>query len=340
MNIYLTLDYELYMGDHVGTVQKCLIEPTDILIRLFDRYNAKCTFFVDAAYLYQLNKVRVSYDNLNRDFLLIKKQLKHLVLCGHDIQLHIHPQWYYAEYTGKDWKLNTSFYKLSDLKKEEAIDFFLKSKLLLEAIVEKPIIAFRAGGYSIQTLEYLQELFSKTGVIIDSSVLSMKKANGPCQVYDYSNIDSGKEYFFNYDVTIPIKTGVFMEMPITTVKNSLFKYVINYIKYKLIKPCNKITYGDGAAVSNHFFSNRKKNWLAKICRIWEYSKENVVASLDNGKSMYLMDIYHKQKKEKFIVIIGHPKNLSRVSLIDTEKFLKETYSECKYDVFSSLNIEA
>lgn len=51
MNVFFTIDYELFLGGNTGTVRNCLIRPLNALTELLDKYQIKLTLFVDAAYL-------------------------------------------------------------------------------------------------------------------------------------------------------------------------------------------------------------------------------------------------------------------------------------------------
>ena len=52
----LSFDYELFFGDKSGTVQKTLIEPTNIMLNVLDEVGAQATFFVDYLMLKFLEK--------------------------------------------------------------------------------------------------------------------------------------------------------------------------------------------------------------------------------------------------------------------------------------------
>ena len=54
MNIFLTYDYELFFGESTGSVDKCMIEPTNQLLKIAKEFNIKMTFFVDVGYLIKL----------------------------------------------------------------------------------------------------------------------------------------------------------------------------------------------------------------------------------------------------------------------------------------------
>ena len=64
MNIYITLDYELFLNDITGDVDHCLITPTQELLKILDKHNVKATFYVDMAYIYRLNELRDKYSIL------------------------------------------------------------------------------------------------------------------------------------------------------------------------------------------------------------------------------------------------------------------------------------
>ena len=51
MNIYFTFDYELFFGSNSGTIENCIVKPTNELIKIANKYNVKFTFFVDSGFL-------------------------------------------------------------------------------------------------------------------------------------------------------------------------------------------------------------------------------------------------------------------------------------------------
>lgn len=81
--ILLTFDYEPFLGKKSGSVSKCVIEPTNVLISIMDKYNAKGIFFVDMLYLLNLK----SRTETLEDFEIIKNQLLKLYDSKHYIFL-------------------------------------------------------------------------------------------------------------------------------------------------------------------------------------------------------------------------------------------------------------
>lgn len=315
-NIFITLDYELFMSNITGSVMNCMIKPLDRLIEMLDKYNIKTTIFVDAAYLLRLSELKDKYPDLQQDYVLITNQLKKISKLGHDIQLHIHPQWLNAKYENNNWKLDPKQYKLSDLKKYEAEVLFSKSKALLMQIIEKPIIAFRAGGFSIQSYKDYIQLFIDNGIIIDSSVLGKAYVVSEIQHYNYRLSPRFERYNFSNDLMKEDPNGPFFELPITEGKINLFYWFIKRITLQKKYKQNK--YGDGIPLSG--LQLKKTSIFDLLKRI--FKSKAYTACIDIYSSRYLTYLFNKhRKKSNDFVIIGHPKNISDLSIYHLEQFI-------------------
>ena len=119
MKIYITLDYEIYFGENHGTVEKCILSPTEELIRIGERTGGKFVFFVDIGFLVKLDEYRKKFPVLEQDYQAVTGQLKRLSELGHDLQLHIHPHWEDSYFNGEKWVINVKRYKLSDFSENE-----------------------------------------------------------------------------------------------------------------------------------------------------------------------------------------------------------------------------
>ena len=97
--IILTFDYEIYFGKESGTIEKCMIEPTEVLLNKLNFYNIKGIFFIDILFYIKM----LSYSELTEKAKLMKEQIKKMVESGHRVELHLHPHWLDAEYKNKKW---------------------------------------------------------------------------------------------------------------------------------------------------------------------------------------------------------------------------------------------
>ena len=317
MNIIITLDYELYLNDYTGTPEMCLVKPMQELHRVCEMYNVKLTVFVDAAYLYKLFSIKNNSIKAYKDYEITVDNIKWLVDKGHDIQLHIHPQWYYSSYKDSGWELDWEHYKLSDMDKDYAFEMFKKSKELLDSIIGYKTTLFRAGGYSIQEFEYV-ECFKQNGIIVDSSVLPGNKVRHKTHSYDYTNV-SFDVYRFEDNIAKYTARGSYWEFPICSSKKV---FITKYLRKK-----------------KKWMSRTEKNWgdggnrpicgkMAKIkTMISSFSLfKHIHGTIDYQSYFWLEDIYQFSKKYKCMTIIGHPKNFSPSTVDFIEKFIKEKQS--------------
>ena len=150
MNIYITLDYELFLGKETGSVTNCIIRPMAELNKISEKYNVFYTIFIDSAYLLRLYDIKSQSKELQKDWTNVCQNLKELAQKGHDIELHFHPQWLFSTYNAEreKWYVDSDHYKMSDVEDKDFLrESFAKAKNLLEKVVGKNVVAFRAGGY-------------------------------------------------------------------------------------------------------------------------------------------------------------------------------------------------
>src|ERR1700752_3016553 len=105
--VLLTFDYELFLGKKSGSVENCLLLPTESILNILDKYKIPSVFFVDATYLLKLKELKDSYTNVASDYAKIVAQIRKMISGGHDVYLHLHPHWKDAQYLPEinQWKL-------------------------------------------------------------------------------------------------------------------------------------------------------------------------------------------------------------------------------------------
>lgn len=319
MNIYITLDYELFMNDRTGDVEQCLITPTTELLAVLDRHNVKATFFIDAAYLYRLAQLKSQFPALCGDYVNICSQLKRIVKKDHAIGLHLHPQWFYADYDGKMWVMDFAHYKLSDMPKEDADRLYVECHHLLESITGAKVQTFRAGGYSIQGYKSFPDVMQECHITHDSSVRYRMKNISRLHYYDYTAVRDSDAYHFSADLTKEDLNGKYIEHPISTCRVFYLSYCLNRLKLKKLKH-NK-NWGNGGA-------NPKKKRKLFLLNILKKTRLFVIvpATIDYQSFCFCKKMLHKYIKcqKRDFVIIGHPKNFSPTSLCALETFINET----------------
>ena len=288
----------------------------DRILEICRKNNIHITVFVDASYLYRLKELSSNYPQLVRDFDAVTNNVRRIVSEGHDVQLHIHPQWYFCTYDGKDWTMDWEHYKLSDMPESDAFRLFKDSKLLLEDIVGYKLTAFRAGGYSIQDFNY-KDCFKENGIIYDSSVLTGCKFITDTHKYDFVGLPK-TIYSFN-TIEEPIEGGTFIEVPIATRRYNFFKYV--YLKRKRQQGGTE-KYGDGGDDKDRLQSDR-----------WDKIKQHlgrpmfVSATFDWYTYGFIEEVISEYRPLGYATIISHPKNVSPTSLDYMDRFIQKHLNE-------------
>ena len=155
--LLLTLDYEIF-GNGYGDVRQHMVEPTEQMARICERYEVPLTIFFEAEeYLAFCRNARDLEQALGYDpARLIREQVRSLVRRGHDFQLHLHPQWYGARFVSGRWVLRPEVQTVDHLfeTEEETGDYIASRKTLLEELTDgaaesRPVIAYRAGAFSV-----------------------------------------------------------------------------------------------------------------------------------------------------------------------------------------------
>lgn len=320
MNIFITFDYELFLGRSTGSVEKCLLNPTQKYLNLAKKYNIKYVFFVDVLYLLKSQDYTDLYPELRTEYDKIVEQLKTASEDGHDIELHLHPQWYYSFYDANGWKLDYQHYKLSDCPMQDIENMIVKGCQLLYKITGVRPKAYRAGGYSFYNNIEVAKFFNKNRITYDSSVLMLSKSKGQFQTYDYSKIYDFNTYNFDFENAIKIDNGSFMEYPISC---AFFSHLFYSFKSKIVTRKNKDALkvsgdGEGVGYLRKESLKEKKTFIKKI-----FEKTLIRASLDYYNACFVLDIYKRarRKNSRLLLIIGHPKNATLYSFRMLENFV-------------------
>lgn len=327
MKIYITLDYELFFGSKSGSVEKCIIEPTNDLLKIVDPYNVKFTCFVDAGYLIQLEKQKDIYPQLQNDYSKITKQIRDLADNGHGIELHVHPHWEDSYYDGANWVFSKSRYKLSDFKEEEIEDIITRYNDILKRVSGKTPVAYRAGGWSAQPFGPIKKALKNNNIYIDSTVYANGYYNSVNQVFDFRGVSQfNTQYHFSEDITKEDISGNFKEIPISSIKVNPF-FFWKFAMIKLLKLAEHNSYGDGFAMGMDKMEALKRLTLPSFS----------VVSIDGYKASLLRDSLDEYiagtSDAGNFVMIGHPKAFTAYSLKRVKQFISSTHKEHQYIIY-------
>ena len=308
MNIYLTLDYELYFGTPSGSVDRCILNPTDRLLEITEKTGAVMTYFVDAGYLLKLKQYSHEYPALKRDYDLVVDQIRRMVDQGNECALHIHPHWEDAVYDGSAWQMDVSRYKLADFNDNAVKDIFKKYKTILEEVTGRPVYSYRAGGWCLQPFERFEAVFRDNNIKLDSTVFSGGYKHNDTYFYDFRSTPNKTRWYFTSSLTEEDTSGQFLELPISSYTyGPLFFWSL--FGMGRLNPSNHKPIGDGKPVPG---GGSKKELLFK---------RNVLPVSLDGYFVTRLNRALRHVKGNDMVVIGHPKACTPFSLDRLEQFI-------------------
>ncbi|MBL8376632.1 MAG: hypothetical protein JNM79_02050 [Burkholderiales bacterium] len=316
MRTLITLDYELYFGPQSGTIERCLVEPTEALARVAARTGARFVFFVDAGFLYRLEQQAPTSAEVGRQFDRVRQQLHELVSAGHDVQLHIHPHWEDSHWDGQRWAMDTRRYRLHQFSAADIAAILRNYRVALaDAAQYDRICAYRAGGWAMQPFEPLATVLAENGVRIDSSVMPGAYLDDPLLGYDFRASPHEASWRFSADPLRPDPAGAFFEVPISSIVAPQSVKISSAVS-KRLGPSSHAPYGDGDTVH--------VSGLGKLRRLLDRSPSSV--TIDGYKAVLLERAYreHARRKDSTFVVIGHPKAVTPFALDCLEDFLRKT----------------
>jgi len=229
--LILSLDYEVF-GNGAGDVMRDVVGPTRRLLDLCDKHDAKMTIMFEVGEYWAFEQ----YDSqLRRDLGYspseqMRTQALDAIKRGHDVQLHLHPQWIDAKYDQGIWRLCHSCWRLADLpgglgSKDEIntiTGVLYAGKQTLEAMI-KPVrsdyecTGFRAGAFYAQPSRDIIAAMKEVGLRVDSSVVKGYRTNEPFEV-DYSQVKIDKSAWWtsSTELTREGKVGEnVLELPVS-----------------------------------------------------------------------------------------------------------------------------
>ena len=309
-----TIDYEIY-GNGSGSLHELVYEPTRNLQIIFNRAGVKFVNFVEVCEFEQIERQGTSPALQD-----IRRQIRELHERGHEIGLHIHPQWTNARYLNDSWALDYSEYNLCTLGSERISYVVDHAIAWLRDVLGDPAfspLSFRAGNWLIQPTRDVAQVLTSRGLKIDSSVF--KGGLQHMHQLDY-RIARRNGYFWRFqdDVNVPDPLGGLLELPIHTEMVPFWR-MITMKRMGLQKK--------GMATTNHSTANRLKRFRDYLRPSYPLKFDFCRMTLSELTSMVEKVLRADELSRsvlKPLVAIGHTKDLTDLATIEAFLFwLKE-----------------
>ncbi len=323
IHLILSLDYEVF-GNGAGDVMRDVVQPTRRLLDLCEKHGAKMTIMFEVGEYWAFER----YDSRLRPDLgyspcaVMKTQAAEAMERGHDVQLHLHPQWVGAGYDQGVWKLRHSCWRLADLpdgmgSEEQATSItgvLSRGKQTLEDLL-KPVkadyecVCFRAGGFLAQPSRDIIRAMKRVGLRADSSVVKGYRTDRPFTV-DYSGAATARAAWWTTDTELTEEGTPGENVIELSVNSRMEPYWTSFKKTKLQAAWQRRkiekTWGGGDATGQHLSSvpagrTVLKNLFKKHASTFDFCK---LSCQDMLKRLQGLDDPQQQP----VVMIGHSKD--------------------------------
>lgn len=306
-----TLDYEIY-GNGAGALNELVYEPTERLLGVFEKWGARFVNYVEVSEF-----ERIEAAGTDPAIALVNRQVREMQRAGHEIALHLHPQWYNARFEQGEWVLDYSEYNLCTLPQAriaEIVDRAVQHLAYMAGDAQFRPISFRAGNWLFQPAENAARELAKKGLRIDSSVFKgglQRNLN-----LDYRPARKNGYYWpFSSDVNVADPAGPWLELPIYTEMVAPWKMATS----KRMGMGNTTAPGKRNGV-------RRASLQQKLNRAFDFLRPGYPLKFDFCRMTLaeltsMMDRVLQLEREepgtlKPIVAIGHSKDLNDLQTVD------------------------
>ncbi|MEM8547225.1 MAG: hypothetical protein AAGF46_03590 [Pseudomonadota bacterium] len=307
--LVLSQDYELFFQDS-GTIEDCLLRPSDWLSAFARERGASLTFFVDAGMLSRMSALR-NQPTVGRMYDTVRRHVAQLANAGHEIGLHVHPHWEDTEWDGTRWQFGGARYRLDQFSVEETQDIVTRYAAELQALTDRRLLTYRAGGFCIEPFDHLREALLSLDITVDSSVVPGAYLQDAEKGFDFRAVPEAPWWYFDASPRKADPAGRFLEIPISTTTLPFF----HYWKRLFARLAGKG--GGGAAAGG---APKRLGALAIVRRLLGDGRISEL-SVDAPKAPQLVAAAAADRVPPFWQVMGHPKLVTPESLQYLGRFL-------------------
>lgn len=191
IHLVLTDDWEL-RGDGSGDMRSIQFQSVDKLIRIFDAYGVKGSFNAEVMQQISHRKHVRQHPELRQRAEEWDETVEQIYRKGHDVQLHVHPQWLDGRWDGTRWHLGSEWSILRH-SREEAEEMIRECKGYLERLLSSVdpsyrCVTFRSGSWCAAPSEFLFPILAAAGIQVDVSIVKGLCYQGVVDL-DYRNVE-------------------------------------------------------------------------------------------------------------------------------------------------------
>ncbi len=192
IDLVLTDDWEL-RGDGSGHMPSLQFDTMDRLIAIYERHGLVATFTVEVMQQIHHLEAGARHPALLDLARRWEDRVRDAFRRGHDIQLHVHPQWDGAVWDGDRWRLSAPW-SILDHPPERVRVMLRACREYLEGLL-RPVdpdyrcVAFRGGSWCIAPGEHVLPALIENGILLDVSLIGGIRYDNAVVQLDYRGID-------------------------------------------------------------------------------------------------------------------------------------------------------
>ena len=192
--IYLAFvdDWELG-GDGSGDARELQFAPMRELVCVYNSYGIRGSFNAEVMQQLTFRKFQDQHPELKVLADEWDAAIKDTFRQGHDVQLHVHPQWSSAEYKDGKWNLQGDW-SILNYARDDARQMIARTKAYLENLLRAVdpnyvCVSFRSGSWCIAPSPFLLNLLADLGIVFDMSIVGGVRYETRHIELDYSNCE-------------------------------------------------------------------------------------------------------------------------------------------------------
>lgn len=192
IHLALVDDWEL-SGNGSGDVRSLQFEPMRRLVSIYNSLGIRGSFNAEVMQQITFRKFQDRYSELEVLANDWDEIVKETFRQGHDIQLHVHPQWQNAQYDDGVWRL-TSDWSILKYTREAAYEMLRQGRDYLQNLLREidpnyTCVSFRSGAWCIAPSPHMLELLVELGIVFDMSIVGGVRYDTRNINLDYSNCE-------------------------------------------------------------------------------------------------------------------------------------------------------
>ena len=360
IHLALVDDWEL-SGNGSGDIRQLQFEPMRRLVSIYNRLGIHGSFNAEVMQQITFRQHQDQHKELKVLADEWDETVRETFRLGHDIQLHIHPQWQNAEYKDGRWKL-TADWSILNYPREAAMHLLRSGKEYLENLLKNidpnyRCVSFRSGAWCIAPSPHMLDLLVELGITFDMSIVAGVKYDTRNIKLDYTGCE--EDFLPYYPVMTDARKVSDKAEPIVCVPTNCFyasrkqvfqhhlDKVVSKVRSKIAGPTTVSDNGRSVEAYGEEWAQIDGSLSKRIYRkgIVPYLKGkhtiSDLAQLDYPLMMEMLDSIRKRARASGladvpVVLENHTKDVQNFS--DLERFLEKAVesSDIKFVTLTEL----